>query len=116
MEQEINTLVCNTLCFSFTLRHAMTPSPSFGMQIRKKLIMTLTNRFAEALVYANELHQEQARKSSGEPYIAHLLGVTSLALEHGANEDEAYDRSVRPHQIPQASRHISTGCGIIGTG
>ncbi|MCD4672535.1 MAG: hypothetical protein K8R77_07725 [Anaerolineaceae bacterium] len=59
--------------------------------------MTLTNRFAEALVYANELHREQVRKGSGEPYIAHLLGVTSLALEHGASEDEAYDRSARPH-------------------
>lgn len=50
---------------------------------------TLTERFAEALLYAAELHQNQVRKGSGEPYIAHLLGVTSLALEHGASEDEA---------------------------
>lgn len=49
----------------------------------------LTQRFNQALDFAAELHQNQVRKGSGEPYIAHLLGVTSLALEHGASEDEA---------------------------
>jgi len=49
----------------------------------------LTHRFREALVYVAELHADQVRKVSGEPYLAHLLGVTALALEHGANEDEA---------------------------
>jgi (p)ppGpp synthase/HD superfamily hydrolase len=29
------------------------------------------------------------RKSTAIPYIAHLLGVTSIALEYGANESEA---------------------------
>ena len=51
--------------------------------------MTLTARFREALVYAAELHTEQMRKASDVPYVAHLLGVTSIALEHGADEDEA---------------------------
>jgi (p)ppGpp synthase/HD superfamily hydrolase len=49
----------------------------------------LTNKFEEALVYANHLHAEQKRKRSLVPYIAHLLGVTSLVLEDGGNEDEA---------------------------
>jgi (p)ppGpp synthase/HD superfamily hydrolase len=49
----------------------------------------LSNRFTEALTYATELHANQVRKSSGVPYISHLLGVTSIALEYGANEDEA---------------------------
>jgi (p)ppGpp synthase/HD superfamily hydrolase len=49
----------------------------------------LSNRFTEALTYATELHADQVRKSSGVPYISHLLGVTSIALEYGANEDEA---------------------------
>lgn len=49
----------------------------------------LSNRFTEALTYATELHANQVRKGSGVPYIAHLLGVTSIALEYGANEDEA---------------------------
>lgn len=49
----------------------------------------LSNRFTEALTYATKLHANQTRKGSGVPYIAHLLGVASIALEYGANEDEA---------------------------
>ena len=49
----------------------------------------LSNRFNQALTFAAELHAQQQRKGSGVPYVAHLLGVTSLALEYGANEDEA---------------------------
>lgn len=49
----------------------------------------LSNRFTEALVYAKELHDTQTRKGSNIPYLAHLLGVASIALEYGANEDEA---------------------------
>ncbi len=49
----------------------------------------LSARFAEALSYACELHRDQARKGTQVPYVAHLLAVASLALEHGANEDEA---------------------------
>jgi GTP pyrophosphokinase len=41
------------------------------------------------LVYAAELHEGQTRKASDVPYVAHLLGVTSIALEHGADEGEA---------------------------
>ncbi len=49
----------------------------------------LSERFTEALTYANHLHAKQIRKGSGVPYIAHLLGVASIALEYGAKEDEA---------------------------
>ncbi|KPQ40108.1 MAG: guanosine polyphosphate pyrophosphohydrolase/synthetase [Phormidium sp. OSCR] len=51
--------------------------------------MVLSQRFTEAFVWATELHNTQVRKGSGAPYIAHLLGVTSEALEYGATEDEA---------------------------
>jgi (p)ppGpp synthase/HD superfamily hydrolase len=51
--------------------------------------MILSNRFSEALTYATELHAAQIRKGSGVPYIAHLLGTASIALEYGASEDEA---------------------------
>src|SRR5688572_28956686 len=51
--------------------------------------MPLTARFREALVYACELHADQKRKGSDTPYVAHLLAVASLALEHGASEDVA---------------------------
>lgn len=49
----------------------------------------LTERFEAALVYAAHLHAEQRRKRSSVPYVAHLLGVTSLVLEDGGDEDEA---------------------------
>ena len=51
--------------------------------------MILSQRFTEALTFATQLHAKQVRKGSGIPYIAHLLGVASIALEYGANEDEA---------------------------
>ncbi|MGB3263253.1 MAG: HD domain-containing protein [Microcoleus sp.] len=34
------------------------------------------------------MHATQVRKGSGVPYIAHLLGTASIALEYGASEDE----------------------------
>ncbi|WP_409365154.1 HD domain-containing protein, partial [Escherichia coli] len=51
--------------------------------------MKLSQRFSEALSFAFELHRDQERKGSGIPYISHLLGVASLALEYEADEDEA---------------------------
>jgi (p)ppGpp synthase/HD superfamily hydrolase len=51
--------------------------------------MPSTARFCEALEYAVQLHAPQRRKGSDTPYIAHLLSVTAIVLEHGASEDEA---------------------------
>lgn len=51
--------------------------------------MILTQRYLRALGYAFGLHSTQARKGSSVPYMAHLLGVSSLALEYGADEDGA---------------------------
>lgn len=41
------------------------------------------------MVYAHQVHQNQRRKGTGIPYIAHILGVAALAIEYGATEDEA---------------------------
>ncbi len=49
----------------------------------------LSGRFEQALVYAAVVHGGQTRKATRAPYIGHLLGVASIALEHGADEDEA---------------------------
>jgi GTP pyrophosphokinase len=49
----------------------------------------LGDRFERALAYATRLHRRQPRKGSAVPYVAHLLGVSSLVLEDGGNEDEA---------------------------
>jgi (p)ppGpp synthase/HD superfamily hydrolase len=51
--------------------------------------VALSQRFTDALVYAAGLHATQVRKGSGVPYVAHLLAVAAIALEHGADEDEA---------------------------
>lgn len=51
--------------------------------------MKLSTRFEEALTYAARLHAAQLRKGTKIPYVAHLLSVASIALRHGANEDEA---------------------------
>lgn len=49
----------------------------------------LTQRYADALQLAWQLHRTQYRKGTRIPYVSHLIAVSSLALEHGANEDEA---------------------------
>lgn len=49
----------------------------------------LTERFDDALVFAARLHARQWRKGTRVPYISHLLGAAAIALEHGADEDEA---------------------------
>jgi len=49
----------------------------------------LGSRFTDALAVAAEIHRGQTRKGTRIAYIAHILVVTSLALEHGATEDEA---------------------------
>ena len=49
----------------------------------------LSARFTNALAFAANIHRLQARKGTQVPYMAHILGVASIALEHGANEEEA---------------------------
>jgi (p)ppGpp synthase/HD superfamily hydrolase len=49
----------------------------------------LSARFEEALLYAHALHGDQHRKGTTVPYIAHLMGVASLVLEYGGDEDLA---------------------------
>lgn len=49
----------------------------------------LTDRYERALVYATVVHSAQRRKGTNIPYISHLLSVSALALEHGADEDQA---------------------------
>lgn len=51
--------------------------------------MKYSKRFEDALVFANQLHREQQRKVSFTPYVGHLLGVSSIVIEHAGNEDEA---------------------------
>jgi (p)ppGpp synthase/HD superfamily hydrolase len=41
-----------------------------------------------ALLYAFRLHAEQRRKGGDIPYFGHLLGVASIVIEAGGNEDQ----------------------------
>jgi (p)ppGpp synthase/HD superfamily hydrolase len=49
----------------------------------------LGDRFADALQHAATLHRSHLRKSTGVPYVSHLLSVAALVLEDGGTEDEA---------------------------
>ncbi|HET7216979.1 MAG TPA: HD domain-containing protein [Vicinamibacterales bacterium] len=49
----------------------------------------LTSRFDEAFRYAHDVHGAQTRKGTGAPYVGHLMGVASIVLDDGGNEDEA---------------------------
>jgi (p)ppGpp synthase/HD superfamily hydrolase len=46
-------------------------------------------RFLRAFEFAAAKHARQTRKASTIPYIAHLMGVASLVLEAGGDEDLA---------------------------
>jgi (p)ppGpp synthase/HD superfamily hydrolase len=49
----------------------------------------LTDRFLDAVRYAAEAHKDQTRKGTAVPYLSHLMGVASIVLGDGGNEDEA---------------------------
>jgi (p)ppGpp synthase/HD superfamily hydrolase len=48
----------------------------------------LTDRFTRAVDYARIAHVAQCRKGSNIPYLYYLLGVASLVIEFGGNEDQ----------------------------
>ena len=49
----------------------------------------LTDRFQQAFGLASEVHAGQVRKGTTIPYLAHLMSVAALVLEHGGDEDTA---------------------------
>ena len=51
--------------------------------------MTRFPRLNAALDYAADAHQNQSRKGTSIPYLSHLMGVSSLVIEHGGDEDQA---------------------------
>ena len=55
----------------------------------KQRPIPLGPRFLRAFQFAFKMHAGQARKASTIPYIAHLIGVASLVLEAGGDEDLA---------------------------
>ena len=49
----------------------------------------LTDRYKSALDYALRVHAQHTRKGGTIPYFSHLIGVSSLVLEYGGDEDQA---------------------------
>jgi len=62
---------------------------SSGRTQRAQRNSKLGPRFLRAFEFAAEKHSGQTRKASTIPYIAHLMGVASLVLEAGGDEDLA---------------------------
>ena len=48
-----------------------------------------SKKFIEALGYAARVHAGQIRKRTQRPYIGHLLGVASIVIEYGGDEEMA---------------------------
>jgi (p)ppGpp synthase/HD superfamily hydrolase len=51
--------------------------------------MLNTPLYAEALIWADELHRGQWRKGKPVPYISHLLAVSAMVWEDGGTEHQA---------------------------
>jgi (p)ppGpp synthase/HD superfamily hydrolase len=64
-------------------------TPRTQRTLRTKGKPKLGPRFLRAFQFAAQKHQGQVRKASSIPYIAHLMGVASLVLEAGGDEDLA---------------------------
>lgn len=62
------------------------PKPALSA---KQKSVKLGSRFLKAFNFAAKKHSGQTRKASTIPYIAHLMGVASLVLEAGGDEDLA---------------------------
>ncbi len=51
--------------------------------------VVLTKRYAAAVAYASIIHATDVRKGTEISYLCHLLGVSSLVIEAGGDEDQA---------------------------
>ncbi len=65
------------------------PAKALATKPSSKPAVKLGPRFLRAFLLAAEKHAGQTRKASTIPYIAHLMGVASLVLEFGGDEDMA---------------------------
>jgi GTP pyrophosphokinase len=72
-----------------------------------------SERFVEALVAAARMHRAQDRKRTGVPYIGHLLGTCAIALEFGANEDQAIAALL--HDTIEDIRPVEEARAVVAT-
>src|SRR5207244_13103874 len=92
------------------------------MRLARPKERQLTPRFTRAVGYAARLHAKQKRKGTERPYIGHLLGVASIVIEHGGDEDaviaallhdavEDQGGLPRLREIRSEERRVGKGCG-----
>lgn len=67
----------------------MPPEPMPGIPEPPRDQWLYSERLLRALDAAARMHAGQRRKRTEIPYLTHLLGTCAIALEHGADEDEA---------------------------
>jgi len=65
----------------------------------------LTPRFTRAVEYARTAHAGQVRKGTSVPYLSHLIGVASLVLDFGGDEDQAIAGLLHDVVEDQGSHH-----------
>jgi (p)ppGpp synthase/HD superfamily hydrolase len=53
------------------------------------LLDVLTRSYTRAFEYAWDLHGRETRKGGDIPYLAHVMAVSALVLQHGGSEEQA---------------------------
>lgn len=89
--------------------------------------LLLGERFDGALAWASAVQRDHWRKGTAVPYVSHLMGVATLVLEDGGDEDEAIaallhdsveDRQVDPAEIERRFgarvRGVVEECTFVG--
>lgn len=83
--------------------------------------MALSKRFEDAVLYGIRVHNEQKRKGTEIPYVAHLMAVTAIVLENGGTEEEAIaaflhdaaeDQGGRK-TLDEIERHFGSGVAAV---
>lgn len=72
------------------------------------------NRLSEAAALALTLHADQQRKGTEIPYIAHLLSVAALVLEHGGDEELAIAGLLHDAVEDCGAEHLATIAARFG--
>ena len=67
--------------------------------MKQKPAVSLSIQYYRAFEYANTWHRDQARKGTVLPYILHPMGVASLVLEAGGDEELAIAALL--HDVPE---------------
>jgi (p)ppGpp synthase/HD superfamily hydrolase len=67
--------------------------------MEQKPAVKLSIQYYRAFEYANTWHRDQARKGTVLPYILHPMGVASLVLEAGGDEEQAIAALL--HDVPE---------------